>query len=109
MIRCVALERTEDDVLRIQRDDGDAPRVNLILQGQIVAEWADLLERECVALSRSGHRVTLEFSGVVYIGRSGFEALSRLSRIGVGIFGCSPLIADMLEQEGIKTGWNAPR
>jgi hypothetical protein len=90
-----------DEVLRIQRDDVDAHKVNLALRGHIVAEWADLLERECVELSRSGLSVTLEFSGVVFIGRSGFEALSRVSRAGVLIIGCSPLIADMLEQEGI--------
>jgi len=71
-----------DEVLRIQRDDVDAHKVNLALRGHIVADWADLLERECVELSRSGLSVTLEFSGVVFIGRS-------------------PLIADMLEQEGI--------
>jgi anti-anti-sigma regulatory factor len=75
--------------------------VSLILLGHIVAEWADLLERECFELSRSGHTVALDLSGVVYIGRSGFEALSRLSRAGVGIIGCSPLIADILEHEGI--------
>jgi anti-anti-sigma regulatory factor len=97
----VALERTEDEVLRIQRDDVDTQKVNLVLRGHIGAEWANLLERECMELSRSGLSVTLEFSGVVFIGRSGFEALSRLSRPGVGIIGCSPWIADMLEQAGI--------
>lgn len=91
-------------MLRIQRDDVAAQRVVLILQGHIVAEWADLLERECVELSRSGLRVALDLSGVVFIGRSGFEALGRLSRAGVGIIGCSPLIADTLEQEGIDVG-----
>jgi anti-anti-sigma regulatory factor len=82
------------NMLRIQRNDVDADKVNLMLQGHIVAEWADLLERECVELGRSGRSVTLDFSGVAYIGRSGFEALSRLSRAGVGIIGCTPLIAD---------------
>ena len=101
MSQCVVPELTEDEVLRISRENVDVQQVVLILQGHIVAEWADLLERECVELSRSGLSVTLEFSGVVFIGRSGFEALSRLSRAGVGIIGCSPLIADMLEQEGI--------
>jgi hypothetical protein len=73
----------EDEVLRIQRDNVNAQRVVLILLGHVVAEWADLLERGCVTLSRSG-----------------FEALSRLSRAGVRILGRSPLFAAMLEQEG---------
>jgi anti-anti-sigma regulatory factor len=88
-------------MLRIQRDDVDAHRVILVLQGHIIAEWADLLERECAELSRSGFHVALDFSGVVFIGRSGFDALSRLSRAGVPIIGCSQLIADVLRQEGI--------
>jgi anti-anti-sigma regulatory factor len=96
-------------MLRIQRDDVDADKVNLILQGHIVAEWADLLERECVELGRSGRSVTLDLSEVAYIGRSGFQALSRLSGAGVGIIGCSPLIADMLELDGIELNGKTKR
>jgi hypothetical protein len=76
--------------------------VALLLQGRIAAEWADLLERECEGLTRSGFRVVLDLSEVVFIARSGLEALGRLGRADVRIVGCSPLIAAMLEQEGIK-------
>ena len=88
-------------MLRIQRYDVDGHEVILNLQGRIVEAWAGFLERECDELIRSGFRVELDFSEVVFIGRSGFEALSRMSRCGVGIIGCSPLVAAMLEQEGI--------
>jgi len=95
-------------VLRIHRDGVNTDGMNLVLEGHIVAEWADLLERECVEWSRRGLQITLDFSGVVYIGRSGFEALSRLSRAGVGIVKCPPLIADMLEQDGIAATRSSP-
>lgn len=88
-------------MLRIQRHEVNAHTVTLVLQGRIVEAWADFLERECDESIRSGFRVELDFSGVIFIGRSGFEALSRMSRRGVGIVGCSPLLAVMLEQEGI--------
>jgi anti-anti-sigma regulatory factor len=88
-------------MLRISRLDVDAHRVTLVLQGHILLEWADLLERECEELRRSGFDVALDFSDVFFIGRTGFEALNRLSGAGVEIFGCSPLIADMLEHVGI--------
>jgi anti-anti-sigma regulatory factor len=88
-------------MLLIQRNDVGTQTVALILQGRIVAEWADLLERECQELGRSGLRVVLDLSDVVFIGRSGLEVLGRLGREGVSISGCSPLIAAMLEQEGI--------
>ena len=88
-------------MLRILLNDMDAEHAVLVLQGRIVAEWAELLERECADLSRSGLRVVLDFSEVVFIDRSGLEALSRLTRAGVEIIACPQLIADVLAQEGI--------
>lgn len=100
-------------MLRILREDKEVHRVVLLLQGHIVAEWAELLERECMELSRCGLRIVLDLSGVVLIGRSGLEVLGRLGRSGFPIVGCSPLIADMLEQEGIDVirsiGYNRGR
>lgn len=89
-------------MLRILRIDVEAPWVVLILQGQIVAEWAAFLESECLELSRSGLRVVLDLSGVIFIGLTGLKVLGRLNGKGVGIAGCSPSIADMLEEEGIE-------
>lgn len=89
-------------MLRILRHDEVDNRVVLILQGRIVAEWADLLESECLELSRSGLRVWLDLAGVTFIGRPGVDVLGRLVRSGIEIVGCSALIADMLEQEGIE-------
>ena len=94
-------------MLRIQRHEVNAYRVTLVLQGRIVAEWADLLERECVELMRSKVRVVLDLAEVVFIGRSGLEALVRLDGAGARVIGCTPLIAAMLQQEGI-TVWPGP-
>ena len=91
-------------MLRIQRKDVNAHRVVLLLQGRIVGEWAALLARECREWNHCGFRVELDISEVVFIGRSGFEVLGRLARAGARIFSCSPLIAAMLEQEGIVVG-----
>lgn len=93
-------------VLRILIGDVETHRVVLILQGRIVGEWAEVLESECLELGQAGLHVALDLSGVVFIGRLGFEVLDRLGRAGVEIKGCPPLIADMLEQEGIKVERN---
>ena len=93
-------------MLRIRRDDVETGRVVLILEGHIVADWAEVLELECEDLRRGGLRVALDLSGVVFISLSGIEALGRLRKAGVAIKGCSPLIADMLEQEGIEVERN---
>jgi anti-anti-sigma regulatory factor len=97
-------------VLHIVRGDSDASTATLLLQGRVVAEWADLLERECLGLIQAGRAVVLDLSDVVFIGRSGIAALGRLDKAGVRITGCTPLIAAMLEQEGIaarRTTWDA--
>jgi anti-anti-sigma regulatory factor len=78
--------------------------MRLVLAGRIVGAWAGLLESECAESLRSGRRVVLDVSGVVFIGRSGFESLGRLSRAGAVIVGGSRLLAAMLEQEGIAVG-----
>jgi hypothetical protein len=75
-------------MLHIVRNELDARRAVLILEGRIVGAWAEVLEHECREAIRSGFR-------------SGVEVLGRLDASGVGIGGCSPLIADMLEHEGI--------
>ena len=89
-------------MLRILLDDLKPHRVVLVLHGRIVEELAEVLERGCAELSRSGFAVVIILSGVAFIGRSGVEVLRRLARAGVGIVGCSPLIADALEPEWIE-------
>ena len=91
-------------MLRILRDDLTAHRVTLALQGHIAGAWAGVLEHECMELSRSGHEVVLDLGGVAFISCSGVEVIGRLSGAGVGIVGCLPLIAEVLEQEGIEAG-----
>lgn len=91
-------------MLRIKRDDEDDLRVVLILEGRIAGAWAEFLESECRQLMRDGFRVVLDLSDVFFIGRSGLAALGRLGRDGVRNVGASPLIAAMLEQEGIAPG-----
>ena len=89
-------------MLRIRHEDLNGANAVLHLDGNLVAEWADLLERVCAEAGRSGRRVVIDLAGVVFIGRSGFQALGRLSRSGVGITGASPLIADILESDGVE-------
>ena len=88
-------------MLGIQLQQVDDRRVVLFLQGCIVAASVDLLERECLALDRSGFRVVLDLESVVFIDRSGLKRLGRMGHAGVRIVGCAPLLAAMLADEGI--------
>jgi len=91
-------------MLRIERDDTIPHRVVLVLQGHILLEGAELLERECEEVLRSGRRVVLDFTGVIVIGRTGLAALKRLSRFRIEIVGCPPTLAATLAHEGIAVG-----
>ena|SRR5215813_1335251 len=92
------------DVLRIRRNDAMADGAVLLVEGHLAAEWADLLLRESLELIQSDLAVVLDLSGVVFVSPFGVEVLSRLSRAGVRIIGCPPLIADVLGYEGIEVG-----
>jgi len=88
-------------MLGIQPDQVDDRTMVLILQGCVVAASADLLERECLELRRSGFRVVLDLARVVFMDRFGVKLLGRLRSTGVRIVGCVPLLAAMLADEGI--------
>jgi anti-anti-sigma regulatory factor len=88
-------------MLRISHRDTDTGPTILVVEGRLAAAWADVLERECDEAGRSGLPVALDLSEVRYVSRAGLEALARLCRRGVAIAACPPLIAEMLEQEGI--------
>jgi ABC-type transporter Mla MlaB component len=86
-------------VLRITPGEPSFERVTMRLEGRLDAEWAALLERECLELHRAGCAVTLDMTGVGLVDRAGIESLARLSREGVAIR-CRPgLIASVLEGE----------
>jgi hypothetical protein len=93
----------EDEVaLRITREEGPGSRALLRLEGRVVAEWAALLERECVALLRSRCLVSLDLAGVNFVDRAGLEVLTRLGRAGVEIRCRSGPVASVLEGEGVS-------
>ena len=88
--------------LRITRAKGSRSRARLRLEGSVVAEWADLLERECLELLRSRGAVSLDLAGVHFVDRAGVDVFGRLSRAGVEIRCRSRLVASVLEGEGVR-------
>jgi anti-anti-sigma regulatory factor len=91
-------------MLRIRHRHAVNGQAVLVLEGRVVAAWADMVERECAEAGRSALPVALDLSEVRYVSRAGLAALARLCRRGVAIVACPPLIAEMLEQEGIDVG-----
>lgn len=88
-------------VLRITRQGRSGRRTVLRLEGRVVADWAALLEHECLAILRGGAGVRLDLTSVGFVDRAGLDALARLSRTGVGIHGRRGPLASVLEAQGI--------
>lgn len=89
-------------MLRITRQEEPPARITLRLEGGVAAEWASLLENECLGLLRSGRAVGLDLAGVGFVDRAGVETLVRLGRAGVDIR-CRPgVVASVLEAEGVR-------
>ncbi len=87
-------------MLRLTTVAQNGSGVTLQVEGQIVAEWAAFLERECAALLRESRPVRLDLSGVAYIDDRGVDVLTRLAPGQLTITGCPPLIQELLKGEG---------
>ncbi len=68
-------------------------------EGQIVAEWVGLVERECLALADGGQRVVLDLGDVTYLDSRAVRLLRALSPERVSIINCSPLVEELLAEE----------
>ena len=56
-------------MLRLTRTTRLPHEVVLLLEGQIVAEWVELLEDECLELLETDRKVILDLAGVSYLDR----------------------------------------
>ncbi len=102
LLTCRIVRDEEADVtLRITHEGESILRATLRLEGNLVGEWAALLEHECSDLLNAATAVSLDLTGVRLVDRAGVEVLGRLSRAGVEVH-CRPgAVANVLEGEGI--------
>jgi anti-anti-sigma regulatory factor len=70
-----------------------------LLEGQIVAEWVELLEAECLTLLRTDQNVLLDLSRVSYLDRRAARLLRNLAARSVQLINCPPLVADLVTED----------
>jgi anti-anti-sigma regulatory factor len=87
-------------VLRITKITENGSPVILKLEGKILADWVNLLERECRSLIDQEKRVRLDFSGVSYMDLSGVEMMRQFPSGKVTIVNAPDFIADLLHRGG---------
>ena len=86
-------------MLRLTRTTRLPHEVILMLEGQIVAEWVELLEAECLTLLRSDQNVLLDLSRVSYLDRRAARLLRDLAARSVQLINCPPLVADLVTED----------
>ena len=86
-------------MLRLTRTVRLPHEVVILLEGQIVAEWVELLEAECLTLLQTDQRVLLDLSRVSYLDRRGARLLRDLAARSVQLINCPPLVADLVTED----------
>jgi hypothetical protein len=93
--------RGKPRVLRLTWIDNAQRGRLLLVEGEIVDEWSDILERECSESRRRGDPPhELDLSGTTHVDRRGLETLRRLADRGFRIVGENPLIAEVRRAGG---------
>ena len=86
-------------MLRLTRTTRLPHEVILLLEGQIVAEWVELLEAECLTLLQTDQNVLLDLSRVSYLDRRAARLLRNLAARSVQLINCPPLVADLVTED----------
>jgi anti-anti-sigma regulatory factor len=86
-------------MLRLTRTNRLPHDVVLLLEGQIVAEWVELLEAECLTLLQTDQNVLLDLARVSYIDRRAAKLLRDLAARSVKLVNCPPLVADLVTED----------
>jgi len=86
-------------MLRLTRTTRLPHEVIVLLEGQIVAEWVELLEAECLTLLQTDQQVLLDLSRVSYLDRRAARLLRDLAARSVQLINCPPLVADLLRED----------
>lgn len=71
--------------------------LQLRVEGQIVGDWCEVLERESHANCGQGREVILDLAGVSFVDPRGLDTLRRLRASGLRLADVPPLIAESLE------------
>jgi len=86
-------------MLRLTRTTRLPHEVVLVLEGQLVAEWVELLEAECLTLLQADQKVLLDLSGVSYLDRRAARLLRELGARSVSLINTPPLVADLVTED----------
>jgi anti-anti-sigma regulatory factor len=86
-------------MLRLTRTNRLPHEVVLVLEGQIVAEWVELLEAECLELLGTERQLFLDLANVSYLDRRAVQLLRVLAGRSVTLINCPPLVDEVVRED----------
>jgi anti-anti-sigma regulatory factor len=86
-------------MLRLTRTTRFPQEVVLVLEGQIVAEWVELLEAECLELLGTDRKLFLDLANVSYLDRRAMRLLRKLAARSVTLINCPPLVDELVRED----------
>jgi anti-anti-sigma regulatory factor len=86
-------------MLRLTRTTRFPQEVVLVLEGQIVAEWVELLEAECLELLGTERKLFLDLANVSYLDRRAMRLLRKLAARSVTLINCPPLVDELVRED----------
>ena len=85
-------------MLRITTMKMNGSSIRLKLEGKIMAEWAALLEQECLTLIAQQQHVVLDMAGVTFLDGHGVAILRSLPNRHISLMNRSDFIKELLEK-----------
>jgi anti-anti-sigma regulatory factor len=86
-------------MLRLTRTTRFPQEVVLVLEGQIVTEWVELLEAECLELLGTERKLFLDLANVSYLDRRAMRLLRKLAARSVTLINCPPLVDELVRED----------
>jgi len=84
-------------MLKIELTESGNGITKLRLEGRVLGPWVEELRRSCDLILATGAKVTLDFSGVSFVDRSGVELVRSLRDQDVALLNCSAFVAEQLK------------
>ncbi|NKE70281.1 STAS domain-containing protein [Candidatus Manganitrophus noduliformans] len=85
-------------MLKVTRVAENDKTVTLKLEGRIVGEWIDMLERECKVCLGKRSKLILDLSAVGFVDKRGVEMLKAVQGDRVRLTGCSLFLSELLRR-----------
>lgn len=85
-------------MLRISENNPSFENVILLLEGQVVNGWVDILKKSCDQALAKNCQLILDCAGVTFVDRQGIALFQTLQKRQVQLINCSPFLKEQLKE-----------